>query len=103
MVLLPGPVARDSGLISYRSDLLLAGFLGCLLKIKARFLGRLQVSVLFFIYGWPSSICIFSHHLQSFTTQSLIPEPAILGVNLELVKNLSSDSYANTHLRNSGA
>lgn len=39
-----------------------------------------------FIYGWLLSICLFGHHLQSSTTQSVIHKPAMLGINCELVK-----------------
>lgn len=64
MVLLPGPVARDSGLISYESDLYMAA--GFLVTIDwASWTGccGLWVRVLFLPMAWPLSVCSFGLQL----------------------------------------
>lgn len=56
MVLLPGPVARDSGLISYRSDLYMTAA-SLVIRIWASWTGccGLWVRVLFLPMAWPLS------------------------------------------------
>ena len=71
MVLLPGPVARDSGLISYRSDLYMAaGFLVTIGGLPG--LVAADCGSGFSFYLWPGH-CLFVHLVFSSQRQPVGP------------------------------